>query len=73
MAMMEGVAVTQQVVEVRRLAGALGAEVLGVDLAAGVDDDVFAAIHAASLEHQVPCIRGQQELTPEGQLPSAAR
>ena len=73
MAMMEGVAVTQQVVEVRRLAGALGAEVLGVDLAAGVDDDVFAAIHGAFLEHQVLCVRGQQALSPEGQLAFAAR
>jgi len=74
MAMMGGVATVTQQVEVRRLAGALGAEVLGVDLAAGpLHDDAFATIHAAFLEHQVICIRGQQALTPDGQLEFAGR
>jgi taurine dioxygenase len=38
--------------EVRPISGTLGADVLGVDLRE-VDDDLFAKIHAALLEHQV--------------------
>jgi taurine dioxygenase len=58
--------------QVARLAGALGAEVTGVDLAT-VDDEAFATIHAAFLQHQVLCVRGQAHLTPEDQLAFAAR
>jgi taurine dioxygenase len=59
--------------EVRREAGALGATIRGVDLARGVDDDVFAAIRAAFLEHLVIGIKGQQAMTPDDQLAFAAR
>ena len=59
--------------DVRRQAGALGAIVTGVDLAGGVDDRTFAAVHAAFLEHMVICIRGQAAMTPEDQLAFAAR
>lgn len=45
--------------EVRPIAGALGAEVLGADLA-GLDDGSFAALHAAWLEHAVLFFRGQK-------------
>lgn len=48
--------------EVRRVAGALGAEVLGVDLR-HLDDETIAAIHDAFLEHLVLFFRGQ-DLTP---------
>jgi taurine dioxygenase len=47
-----------------KIAGALGAEISGVDLAGPLDDQVFAGIHAALLEHLVIFFRDQQ-LTPE--------
>jgi len=51
--------------------GALGAEIGGVDLAAGVDDATFEEIHRAWLEHQVIFLR-DQEITP-GQQEAFAR
>jgi taurine dioxygenase len=47
--------------------------ITGVDLTEPLTDDVFAAIHAAFLEHQVICLRGQQGMTPDDQLAFAAR
>ncbi len=52
---------------VRPLAPALGAEIVGVDLARGVDDAVFAAIYAAFLEHQV-LLFAEQDLPPARQV-----
>jgi len=49
---------------IRKIAGALGAEISGVDLAGPLDDRVFAEIHAALLEHLVIFFR-DQHLTPE--------
>lgn len=49
---------------VHKLAGALGAEISGVDLAADLGDEMFAEIHKAFLEHQVIFFRNQT-LTPE--------
>lgn len=46
-------------ITVRPLAGALGAEISGVDLAADLDDEVVAAIRAAWLEHLVVVFRDQ--------------
>jgi taurine dioxygenase len=46
-------------VEVRRIAGALGAEVLGVDLAADLSGATVAEIRRAFLEHQVIFFRDQ--------------
>jgi taurine dioxygenase len=57
--------------DIRPLSGALGAEVLGVDLSADVSDDTIAAIRAAWLEHLVVFFRDQQ-LEP-AQLLSVAR
>ena len=62
-----------QELRVRQLGTALGAELLGLDLAAGVDDETVAAIRAVFLEHQVICIRDQQAMTPDDQLAFAAR
>ncbi len=39
--------------QVKPVSGALGAEVTGVDLSRPLDDDTFAGIHAAFLEHLV--------------------
>jgi taurine dioxygenase len=52
---------------VRRVAGALGAEIHGVDLAKDLDDDTFVAIRDAFHEHQVIFFR-EQSLTPEQHL-----
>ena len=41
------------------LAGAIGAEISGVDLAGEVDDDTIAAIRRAWLDHLVIFFRGQ--------------
>jgi len=45
--------------EVRPLAGALGAELLGIDLSAPLDDGIIAAIRAEWLRHQVIFFRDQ--------------
>ena len=58
--------------EVRPMSGALGAEIRGVDLAAGVDDGTFDRIRTAFLEHGVIVIR-DQDLTPEQHLAVARR
>lgn len=50
---------------VRRLSHALGAEILGLDLAQPLDDATVAAVRAIWLEHQIVLFRGQQQLTPE--------
>jgi len=69
MMMQMGVAVD---LDVRRLASALGAEVLGLDLRTLPDAETFAAIKAAFLEHQVIVIRGQSAMSPDDQLAFAA-
>ncbi len=54
-------------IETSPIAGALGAEVSGVDLSCGLDDDVMAEVRGALLDHQVIFFR-DQTLTPEQQL-----
>jgi alpha-ketoglutarate-dependent taurine dioxygenase len=46
--------------DIRPLSGALGAEILGIDLAHDVSDDTIAAIRAAWLEHLVIFFRDQR-------------
>jgi taurine dioxygenase len=53
--------------EVRRIAGALGVELAGVDLSEPLDDAVIAEIRRALLDHQVIFFR-DQHLTPEQHL-----
>ena len=53
--------------EARRLSPVLGAEIAGVDLAAPVDDALFAAIYDALLAHQVLVFR-DQSLSAEQQI-----
>lgn len=53
-------------IEVKPIAGALGAEISGVDLRT-IDDATFAEIYDAWLEHLVVFFRGQT-LTPEEQI-----
>ncbi|WP_434741530.1 TauD/TfdA dioxygenase family protein [Micromonospora sp. SH-82] len=45
---------------VRRLAGAIGAEITGVDAGGPLDQDVVTVIRAALLEHKVVFLRDQQ-------------
>jgi taurine dioxygenase len=45
--------------QVRCLGASLGAEILGVDLKAPMDDDAFAAFEAALVEHKVLAVRDQ--------------
>jgi taurine dioxygenase len=58
-------------IEVKPIAGALGAEIRGVNLAR-LDDDTFKEIKAAWLEHLVVFFR-DQSITPEQQLSFAKR
>ncbi len=59
-------------IEVRPIAGALGAEIYGVDLAQELSDDVIAEIRQAWLEHLVVFFR-DQEMTPAQQVALAER
>ena len=47
-------------IQVRRLAGALGAEIEGLDLTQPLDDPTVKEIHDAWMEHQVLFLRGQR-------------
>src|SRR5262249_36129158 len=59
-------------IAVAPIAGALGAEIAGVDLARDLDDEVVAEIRRAWLEHLVVFFR-EQTLTPERFLAFAHR
>ena len=56
-----------QSLQIRRTAGALGAEIGGVDLSKPLADDTIAAIRQALVEHQVIFFR-DQDLTPAQQV-----
>src|SRR5438270_3066005 len=56
-----------QLLDIRRVAGALGAEITGVDLGQELPDATIAAIRKALLDHQVIFFR-DQALTPERQV-----
>lgn len=58
--------------KVNRLNGRVGAEIIGVDIAAGVSDALFEQINAALLEHKVIGFRGQH-LDAQGQLDFLSR
>lgn len=58
--------------KIRRAAGALGAEISGVDLGQELPDATIAAIRQALVEHQVIFFR-DQALTPERQVAFGAR
>ena len=60
-------------IEVAPIAGALGAEVGGVDLAGDLSDEMVAEIRAAWLEHLVLFFRGQEHLGPDAFMAFARR
>lgn len=59
-------------IKVEPASGALGAEVSGIDLSAGLDDATFEEIHRAWLEHAVLFFR-DQHITPAQQTAFAER
>src|SRR5919197_5644428 len=59
-------------IEVRPIAGALGAEIGGVDLSRALQDDVAHEMRLAFLDHLVIFLRGQK-ITPHQQLAFAKR
>jgi len=59
-------------ISVRRISGALGAEISGVDLAALQDNETFAAIHQAFLDNGVIFFR-DQVMTPDQHVAFARR
>src|SRR5215470_13957526 len=59
-------------IEVRPIAGALGAEILGVDMARDLEDDVVAEMRQAFLDNLVIFLRGQKA-APHQQLAFAKR
>jgi len=63
---------TTNTLDIRPLSGALGAEILGVDLAHDIGDETIAAIRAAWLEHLVVFFR-DQHLEPAQLLALAKR
>jgi taurine dioxygenase len=58
--------------QVNPLSDALGAEIIGLDLAQPLDDDAFAALHLAHLKYQVLVFRAQ-DLTPEQHIAFSRR
>jgi taurine dioxygenase len=56
------------ILEVTPLTPAIGADVRGIDLAAGIDEQAFAEIRRAFLQHQVLFFREQSRLAPERQI-----
>jgi taurine dioxygenase len=60
-------------IEVKPIAGAIGAEVFGPDLRQPIGDAVFADIHRAFLDHLVIFFPRQQPLTPDQLTAFAAR
>lgn len=68
----ENVVQTNTTIDVRPVAGALGAEIHGVDLAQGFTDKVFAQIRQAFLDYNVIFFR-DQTLSPEQHITFAER
>ena len=56
-----------------RVAGALGAEIEGIDLSRPLDEQQFEELNSALLEHQVIFLREQHSLDDEGHLAFARR
>ena len=59
-------------IQVKRAAGAMGAEIAGVDLSKPLDDATFGEIHRAWLENNIIYFR-DQNLTPDDHLAFARR
>ena len=63
---------TAQTFEIRPFPGSVGAEIVGLDLSRPVNDQDFARIHRAHLDHHVVVFRDQR-ITPEQQIAFSRR
>ena len=63
----------EQILDVRKVGGVIGAEVTGVRLSGDLDAAVVAAVRAAVLEHRVVFVRGQEHLDDDTQAAFARR
>lgn len=63
---------TAVALDLHPVAGAMGAEIRGLDLSQPLDEATFAALHAAFLEHIV-LVFPDQDLSPEAQVAFTAR
>ena len=63
---------TTQHFEVRPLPGSVGAEIVGLDLSRPINDQDFARIHRAHLDHHVVVFRDQR-ITPQQQIDFSRR
>ncbi len=61
-----------QTFEIRPLPGSVGAEIIGLDLSRPVNDEDFARIHRAHLDHHVVVFRDQR-ITPDQQIAFSRR
>jgi len=59
--------------EIRRLAGRIGAQIDGVDLASDLDEGIVSGLRRALLAHKVIFFRGQDRLDPAGHQALARR
>lgn len=64
--------ISHQSFEIRPLAGHVGAEVIGLDLRLPLNDEDFASIHRAHLDHHVLVFRDQR-ITPQQQIDFSRR
>jgi taurine dioxygenase len=64
--------IAPQAFDIRPFNGAVGAEIIGLDLALPVSDQDFARIHRAHLEHHVLVFRDQR-ITPQQQIDFSRR
>ena len=64
--------IAPQAFEIRPFSGAVGAEIMGLDLALPVNDQDFARIHRAHLQHHVVVFRDQC-ITPQQQIDFSRR
>ena len=63
---------SQQVFEIRPMAGNVGAEIVGLDLSLPVNAEDFVRIHRAHLDYHVVVFRGQR-ITPQQQIDFSRR
>jgi taurine dioxygenase len=64
--------VAPQSFEIRPFSGAVGAEIIGLDLTRPINDQDFSRIHRAHLDHHVVVFRDQQ-ITPQQQIDFSRR
>jgi taurine dioxygenase len=64
--------IAPQTFDIRPFSGAVGAEIIGLDLSRPINDQDFARIHRAHLDHHVVVFRDQR-ITPEQHIAFSRR